>query len=158
MELHSISFVQAMSDGSFLVTTELTDSDELRDTVEYVSRESDAYGLAPVIWAAVQQWISDGKTVEPYNPVPTLTEFQSAIQAHVDASAVSKLYNDGNALAGYVNSTVPQWAAEAQAFVTWRDVVWVYAYAELGKVQNGQRQVPAVEAFIGELPALVWPE
>lgn len=84
--------------------------------------------------------------------------FQAAIQAHVDAAAVAKLYNDGNALAGYVNSTVPQWAAEAQAFVAWRDAVWVYAYAELDKVKNGQRPVPTVDEFLAELPENDWPE
>ncbi|KQZ81866.1 hypothetical protein ASD64_08895 [Mesorhizobium sp. Root157] len=90
-------------------------------------------------------------------PSPTVGDFQRAIQAHVDTVAVAKLYNDGNALAGYVNSTVPQWAAEAQAFVAWRDAVWVYAYTELDKVQSGQRPAPTIEAFIAELPDIEWP-
>lgn len=85
--------------------------------------------------------------------------FQNAIQAHVDAVARSRSYADGKALAGYTVSTVPQWAAEAQAFVAWRDAVWLHAYAELAKVEAGERPVPASpEDFIAELPAIIWPE
>lgn len=89
--------------------------------------------------------------------VPTVADYQSAIQRRVDAAAVSRRYNDGNALAGYVASTIPPWAAEAQAFVAWRDQVWAYAYAELDKVMRGERVQPTVEEFIAELPVIDWP-
>jgi len=52
---------------------------------------------------------------------------------------------------------VPQWAAEAAAFAAWRDAVWTYAYAELAKVQAGQRAQPTVTDLIAELPAIIWP-
>lgn len=87
----------------------------------------------------------------------TMTAFQTAIQTHVDAAAVSRRYNDGNALAGYVASTNPDWAVEAQAFVAWRDQVWIYSYAELDKVMAGQREQPTEAEFIGELPVIEWP-
>ncbi len=83
--------------------------------------------------------------------------FRAAIQAHVDEAARGRSYDSGNSLASYVASTNAGWAAEAQAFVAWRDAVWLYAYAELDKVMNGARAVPAVEAFIGELPVIEWP-
>lgn len=82
--------------------------------------------------------------------------FRAAIQSHVDETARSRNYDGGNSLASYVASTNSGWAAEAQAFVAWRDAVWLYAYAELDKVQTGAREVPAVEAFIGELPQIEW--
>jgi hypothetical protein len=85
----------------------------------------------------------------------TVAVFQSAIQAHVDSIARSKSYADGNACASYVASTVSGWAAESQAFVAWR-AVWTYAYAELDKVQSGEREQPPVEAFIAELPTIGW--
>lgn len=44
------------------------------------------------------------------------------------------------------------------AFVAWRDAVWTYAYAELDKVLAAEREQPSVEAFIGELPVIAWPE
>lgn len=86
-----------------------------------------------------------------------MARFESAIQGHIDTIAQSRRYRDGFALAGYVASAVPQYAAEAAAFVAWRDAVWLYAYGELDKAQNGQRPIPTVEDFISELPAMVWP-
>lgn len=38
--------------------------------------------------------------------------------------------------------------------VAWRDAVWAHAFAELGKVQHGQRPQPTVEDFIAELPVI----
>lgn len=82
--------------------------------------------------------------------------FRAAIQFHVDNTARSRNYDGGNALASYVASTNPQWAAEAQTFVAWRDAVWLYAYAELDKVILGEREQPTIETFIGELSAVEW--
>ncbi len=84
--------------------------------------------------------------------------FRLAIQAHVDEAALGRSYDSGNSLASYVASTNEGWAAEAQAFVAWRDAVWLYAYAELDKVMAETRTVPSVEDFIAELPVIEWPE
>lgn len=88
----------------------------------------------------------------------TIELFRTAIQAHVDQTAQSRLYDSGNSLASYVASTNTIWAAEAAAFVAWRDAVWLHAYADLDKVMAGEREQPSVEDFIGELPAIEWPE
>lgn len=85
-------------------------------------------------------------------------DYANAIQAHVDSTAKSRGYADGVTLAGYVASTVPGWAAEAQAFVTWRDAVWVHAHTELARVLAGERTQPTVMSLIAELPAMIWPE
>lgn len=87
-----------------------------------------------------------------------LARFEAAIQSHIDATVSARRYRDGFALAGYASSTMPQFAAEAQAFVAWRDAVWLHAYAEIDRVTAGARQAPAVEEFITELPSMVWPE
>lgn len=94
---------------------------------------------------------------EPEPQPPTEDDYASAIQAHIDDTARSKRFADGGMLAGYVNSTVPQWAQEAQTFVAWRDAVWIYAYTELEKVLTGQRPQPTVEEIVAELPEIVWP-
>ncbi|MBA2125065.1 hypothetical protein DLM45_02340 [Hyphomicrobium methylovorum] len=94
--------------------------------------------------------------VEP--SAPTQDDYKDAVQAHIDAAARSRNYADGVSLASYVASTVPGWAAEAQAFVAWRDAVWFYAYSELAKVLTGQRAQPSIAEFISELPAIVWPD
>lgn len=85
-------------------------------------------------------------------------QFRAAIQSYVDSLAKSRNYDSGNSLASYVASTNAQWTAEAQAFVAWRDAVWLYAYAELAKVMTGAREIPTIEDFISELPAIAWPE
>lgn len=97
---------------------------------------------------------------EPQPPTPDelVEQFRVAIQSHVDQTARGRLYDNGFALASYVASTNAAWAAEAQAFVGWRDAVWLHAYAELDKVEAGEREVPTIEAFIGELPAIDWPD
>ncbi|WP_309086375.1 hypothetical protein [Chelativorans sp.] len=87
----------------------------------------------------------------------TLATFKAGIQAHIDVQAQERDYADGHALANYANSTVPQWKAEAETFIAWRDAVWVYSYAELSKVQVGERPVPALDEFLAELPNLDWP-
>ncbi|WP_247996683.1 hypothetical protein [Brucella tritici] len=83
--------------------------------------------------------------------------YRTAIQSMIDAKAQEKQYDSGATLASYVNSTVPDWAAEAQAFVVWRDQVWAYALAELAKVQKSEREQPSVDDFLAELPAFEWP-
>lgn len=91
---------------------------------------------------------------------PTLEDYRAAIRAHVDATAQARDYDNAVSCASYVDSTNPTWAAEAQAFVAWRDAVLAYAFAELAKVENGQRPQPAIEEFVGELTAAVpmeWP-
>lgn len=91
-------------------------------------------------------------------PVPAQDDYTSAIQSVIDAAARSRNYTDGVSLASYVASTVPGWAAEAQAFVAWRDAVWFYVYNELAKVLTGQRAQPSIAELISELPAIVWPD
>ncbi|MDH7787635.1 hypothetical protein QBD01_003662 [Ochrobactrum sp. 19YEA23] len=86
-----------------------------------------------------------------------VAQYRAAIQSLIDRTANERQYDDGNSLASYVNSTVPEWAAEAQAFVAWRDQIWSYALGELEKVQTGQREQPSSGDFLAELPAFEWP-
>lgn len=95
---------------------------------------------------------------QEWGPIPpTISDYEDAIQAHIDDAARSKLFRDGVTLASYTASTNPQWAAEAQAFVAWRDQVWADAYQELARVQGGEREQPTVGEIIDELPAINWP-
>jgi len=95
---------------------------------------------------------------EPAPTPPTVDDYRAAIQNMLDAAAQERRYDSGTTVSTYVNSTIPAWAAEAQAFVAWRDAVWAYAYTELEQVETGQRPMPSVEEFIAELPAISWPE
>lgn len=87
----------------------------------------------------------------------TITDYENAIQDLVDSTARERQFRDGVTLASYIGSTKSKWAAEAQAFVAWRDNVWFYAYGELAKVQAGQRPQPTVEQFLTEIAPIAWP-
>lgn len=87
------------------------------------------------------------------NPVDV---YRLEIQAMIDAKASERQYDSGATLASYVNSTIEQWATEAKAFVAWRDAVWLYALAELDKVQNGERDQPSAEDLLTEMPEVGW--
>ncbi len=89
--------------------------------------------------------------------LPTIADYESAIQNLVDSTAREKQFRDGVTLASYIGSTIPKWAAEAMAFVAWRDNVWRYSYGELAKFQAGQRPQPTVEKFLDEIARIVWP-
>lgn len=86
---------------------------------------------------------------------PTVEDYKAAVQSHLDAAARSRLYTDGNSLATYTASTNPQWSAEAQAFVAWRDAVWAQVYAMWA---NPPDPVPTPEEVVAGLPVIEWPE
>lgn len=98
-------------------------------------------------------------TPAPPAPEVTIAQFQRAIDAHVEAVAVSWQFNSAATLASYVNSTVPQWRAEAKAFIPWRDAVWVSAIETLAQVTAGEEPIPeSPAAFIATLPVVTRPE
>ena len=106
---------------------------------------------------STRKW-KDGEVVE-CEIVPTqpaIEEYRLCIQSYIDSKAKEKQYENGATFASYVNSTIPQWANDASAFVKWRDDVWLYSFSELDKVQSGLRDQPAVEDFLKELPGLEW--
>lgn len=83
-------------------------------------------------------------------------EYSRALQNHIDDVAREKNYENGFTCATYINSSNPQWQAEAQAFVTWRDLCWEYALDIYEQVENGLIQPPALEDFIANLPIIDW--
>ena len=101
-------------------------------------------------------WTWDGTVfAEQEPPPPSVEDYRAAVQAHVDAVAVSHLYDSGVSLASYVGSTNPAWAAEAAAFVAWRDAVWSFVYALWADPPTGGDT--SIAALIGSLPEITWP-
>ena len=108
------------------------------------------------------QWIGDNWIiVQPPEPEPepvpeplTIADFSRAIDTHIEAKARELQYNSAAHLASYVASEKRlDWAAEARAFIDWRDDVWTYAIGELNKFESGTRPLPeSTESFIAELP------
>ena len=83
-----------------------------------------------------------------------IADYQARIDLHIDAVAQQRQYRDGVRCASYVTSTNALWAAEAAAFVAWRDAVWTAALAMLAAVQAGGA-IP--ESPIAGLPEMEWP-
>ena len=56
-------------------------------------------------------------------------QISAAVERHVEAQAQALGYGSATTLAGYLGSSVAPWAAEARAFVAWRDAVWTKVFA-----------------------------
>jgi hypothetical protein len=106
-------------------------------------------------------WVLDANGAVTLDPVKRAEIakrlFRDAIEAHIESVARSKDYADATRLASYVASTNATWAAEAQAFVAWRDAVWAFAYAELADVLAGLKPEPTIADFVADLPEIAWP-
>lgn len=87
---------------------------------------------------------------------PTMADYQAAIDGLVQSTARTRNYNDAASCASYVSSGVAGWRAEAEAFVAWRDQVYLETFETLAAVQAGA-PAPSVEEFVGSLPAIEWP-
>jgi hypothetical protein len=92
-------------------------------------------------------------TTRNYNPepVPQLTEsdVENALQLLVDKTARNKGYRHGDACASYAFSTNPDWQIEAEAFIAWRDQLWISAF----NLENPK----TIEEVISGMPEMIWP-
>lgn len=79
------------------------------------------------------------------------------IEPFMDSVAAQRQYTSTITCASYANSTVPEWKAQAEAFVAWRDQILSYTMTQVQLMQGEQRSVPTFEEFITELPVIVWP-
>ncbi|NTF07195.1 hypothetical protein G6L37_13665 [Agrobacterium rubi] len=83
--------------------------------------------------------------------------FSSAIQDHLDTTAKQRRYDTIHTAISYRDDANPVFASEAAALFAWRSAVWTYSTAELDKVMAGERDIPTMDAFLAELPEIVWP-
>lgn len=101
------------------------------------------------------EWVAQ---VVASTPAEIKAALAAAVQAHVQASARARGYDSAESCASYALSGNPVWAAEAGAFMVWRDAVWASALATLASVEAGTLAVPSVDALIAGLPEIAWPE
>lgn len=103
--------------------------------------------------------VKETPVFEPMPPEQIKDRLRRAVEDHVEDTAQSRDYSSAVSLASYTASTKPDWSAEAQAFVQWRDDVWEYVFARLAAVESGEDEPPeSAEALIADLPAMVGPE
>lgn len=85
------------------------------------------------------------------------TEFDLALVNHLDKVAGERRYDNRITCAlraGFAGA----FQAEGRAFALWMDECNTYAYLALSAVLSGEREAPvSTEAFILELPKMVWP-
>jgi hypothetical protein len=105
-------------------------------------------------------WIlaTDSRVQAIQNPEPTqaqiISNYEQAVQNHLDSFANSWRYESILSAASYVNSTVAQFKAEALALLAWRDQTWLQCYTELDAIQSGTQPMPSSLAdFVATLPA-----
>lgn len=89
--------------------------------------------------------------------VPTLDHYKLAFDAHLDAVAAQRQYDNRLTIVSYEGSTKPQWAAEAAAFIAWRDAALDYMFDQLAAVEAGEIAPPTIEEFVGGITPLAWP-
>ena len=113
-------------------------------------------------WAAWREYrVQAGKLVKLDAAAVTaqrigtfLAEASAALEAQVDATAQAWVYKDGATLASWATSAVKAWAADAKAFVTWRDAVWTAYLAAAAGIQSGKGDLPDSAAdLLATLPA-----
>lgn len=75
-------------------------------------------------------------------------QITTEIDILVEAQAREIGYTSAVACAGYRDSTVPEWSAEARAFIAWRDAVWQAAFVLFSQ----SKDVPSIEALTAKLP------
>lgn len=81
---------------------------------------------------------------------------EELVQQTIDTTAQSRQYKNGVYCASYAQSTNPIWAAEAEAFIAWRDSMYAYALQVFSDVQSGE-PIPTQEEFVAGFPEMVWP-
>lgn len=110
--------------------------------------------------------IQTGQTVELPDLPPTpevatpehlQAQYTALLDAHIDAKAKERGYDNRVTCALRAGYAGP-YQAECLAFALWMDACYETGQQLLADVTAGTRQMPTPEAFIAELPPMVWPE
>ena len=105
-------------------------------------------------------WYLEGKAPTP--PAPTVEEilkmYEDAVQAHLDATAQSKGYDNTYTCLSYLSSTDEIWHRESNAFNAWRDKVWRKCHEIMNYALSGEITPPSVAELIQQLPVIDWGE
>ncbi len=101
----------------------------------------------------IAEWFSD-TTLEIQK---NMEDAVKSLDLLIDNKAKARGYDSTLSICTYLTSTNEQWAAEAKAFIEWRDAVWTRALKAKDDILSKSRTAPTQEEFIQELPELVWP-
>lgn len=108
-------------------------------------------------WNVVQLSPSQAQQNQQKAQQEMIARFDAGLTAHLDKVAQSKKYD--NRITCMVRAGFPgPFQAEGMAFAAWADQCNMFAYTLMQQVMTGQAPAPAsVDAFISQLPQMVWP-
>lgn len=90
------------------------------------------------------------------------SDFDSSVEARLDAFAATRRYSSINSACSYSTSTDPVFRVEGEYCVQARDLTYRKCYDLLNEympdVLAGKRPIPTWEEIEAQLPALVWPD
>lgn len=121
-------------------------------SLEHNSRRYTNWDPQALLAEGVPQGVIDAAVL-----AQTRAVYTAAIERHVDDVARSWDYSSAVSISSYTNSTNPAWAAEAQAFIAWRDQVWTQALDALAQAEQSGA-IPTLADLIASLPQIVRPE
>lgn len=105
-------------------------------------------------------WILTPTPIVPVTPLTTaqiIAQLEFSVQQYIDSIAQKKGYDSGISCATYVTSTVATFAADAAAFIKWRDSVWgTCQQLEATDLAATPPIIPTAAAVIAALPAAPW--
>jgi hypothetical protein len=87
-----------------------------------------------------------------------LASYKAAFDAHLDSVAQERQYDNRLTVVSYLGSTNPQWNAEAETYIAWRDAALVYMFEQLAAVETGEIPPPSTEDFIAGIATIEWRE
>jgi len=111
-------------------------------------------------YAEYLAWIAAGNTPDPV-PQPTTAQIIASLEAdvskYIDSIAQKKGYDSGVSCASYAASTNATFAADAKAFIAWRDSVWTTCQTiENTDLAATPPIVPTSAQVIAALPVAPW--
>jgi hypothetical protein len=86
-----------------------------------------------------------------------LASYKAAFDGHLDAVAQERQYDNRLTIVSYLGSTNPQWNAEAETYIAWRDAALAYMFGQLTSVEAGEIAPPSIEEFIAGIAPIDWP-
>lgn len=107
-------------------------------------------------WDEYEAWCAAGNTPEPV-PQPSMTDVAAAllvaVQAWLDGVAGQNGYDSLASCISYLNSSVPQYAADATAALAWRDAVWPACFQwQQSALSDPPAEPPTAEQVIAAMP------
>lgn len=97
------------------------------------------------------------KPILPKSKEQIQAECETVIEGFIDTKARERMYKSAESCISYLNSRNPQWAAEAEAFIVWRDDVYSYVIELQRKIEAREIAFNGAAALLENAPKMEWP-